>query len=295
MLKRQQILLQLLADAGGNLSRTRLTQLSFLLSQLGKSVHLRAFYQFLPYLYGPYSFTLNHELDSLLHSGAIALNDEDRVVLTVEGRHQIASMYDAQLTSDLALLQKQYGVLDRYSITQAVEKKYPWFTINSKHSVMPKANTRVACANYTIGYQLYQVDGLLNFLLQQGIEQLVDTRLNPVSRRYGFHKSTLFSFCRKIAIKYIHVPELGVPSSWRQELDTDEALKNLFRRYETEILDKQSSILLKLANAANEKPSALMCAEAEHNHCHRSRLAARLAKINGLPILELNELYARAI
>ncbi len=50
MLKRQKILLQLLANSGGSLSRTRLTNLAFLLSQLGKSDYLRTFYEFLPYL-----------------------------------------------------------------------------------------------------------------------------------------------------------------------------------------------------------------------------------------------------
>ncbi len=174
---------------------------------------MRTFYEFLPYLYGSYSFTLNHELDNLLRSGTISLNEKDRILLTVDGRRQIENMYESQLSSDFELLKKQYGALEQQSFLETVYKQFPWFTVNSKQPLMPKSSIRANCANYTIGYQFYQVDGLLNFLLLQGIEQLIDTRLNPVSRRYGFHKSTLLALCRKVGIEYVHVPEVGVPSS----------------------------------------------------------------------------------
>jgi len=295
MLKRQKILLQLLANSSRDISRTRLTKLAFLLSQLGKSDYLRTFYEFLPYLYGPYSFTLNHELDNLLRTNMIAFNDQDRIHLTVAGREQIKNMDEPQFSIDLKLLKSEYDALGQSLFMETVYKQFPWFTVNSQKPLMQKTKTTTSCANYTIGYQTHQVDGLLNCLLEQGIEQLIDTRLNPVSRVYGFHKSTLSSLCKKIGIAYVHVPQVGVPSSWRQELETEEAFRNLFKRYEIEILDRQKSILMELAKKMTLKPSTLMCMELEHDHCHRSRLAARLSKINGLPICELNDLYARTI
>lgn len=295
MLKRQKILLQLLANSGGSLTRTRLTKLAFLLSQLGKSAYLKTFYEFLPYLYGAYSFTLDHEVDNLLHTGSIALNDRDKISLTIDGHQQIKGMHEIQLVEDFELLNRQYTYLDQNSFLETVYEEFPWFTINSKKPLMSNNKNKSYHANYTIGYQFYQVDGLLNFLLQQGIEQLIDTRQNPISRRYGFHKSTLSRLCYKVGIEYIHVPELGVPSEWRQELETEESFRNLFERYETEVLDKQLDILSKLAKETSIKTSALMCRELEHTHCHRSRLAARLSKINGLPVRELNDLYARTV
>ncbi len=209
MLKRQKILLQLLANANGSLSRTRLTKLAFLLSQLGKSEYLHTFYEFLPYLYGPYSFTLNHELDTLLRSGTVSLNEKDRILLTKVGHYQIENLNEPQLSRDFELVEKRYGALDQNSFIDTVYEQYPWFTINSKKPTLQKPNRKTNCANYTIGYQFYQVDGLLNFLLQRGIERLVDTRLNPISRRYGYHRSTLFALCKKVGIEYIHIPEVG--------------------------------------------------------------------------------------
>jgi len=151
------------------------------------------------------------------------------------------------------------------------------------------------CTNYTIGYQPYQVDSLLNFLLKQGIRQLIDTRCNPVSRRYGFHKTTLSKLCQKVGITYVHIPELGVPSAWRQDLTSEESFKTLFKRYDSEILDKQMSLLMELAKEIASQPSVLMCQERERIHCHRSRLANRLSQINGLPVVELNDLYANQV
>lgn len=111
-----------------------------------------------------------------------------------------------------------------------------------------------------------------------------------MSRRYGFHKSTLSKLCASVGIEYEHLPELGVPSSWRQELESDEEYKQLFRRYETEILDKHRNSLHEIAARMSERPSALLCREATPAQCHRTILAQHLEKINGYPVVELGGL-----
>ena len=104
---------------------------------------------------------------------------------------------------------------------------------------------------------------------------IVDVRRNPVARRYGFHKSSLSRLCSKVNIEYVHVPELGIPSDLRQNLDCQAAYDRLFEQYERELLPQAQAqeALCRLAQLLSSKPTALMCMEAEPTMCHRSRVA----------------------
>ena len=65
MLVRQKVLLAILPLAKKPVSITVLTSLAFLFRQETDSGRELAFYDFLPYKHGPYSFSLLHELDKL--------------------------------------------------------------------------------------------------------------------------------------------------------------------------------------------------------------------------------------
>jgi uncharacterized protein (DUF488 family) len=296
MLTRQKILLQILVKADGQCTKIELTKLSFLLAKEGRSEQLKTFYEFVPYLFGPYSFTLNHELEHLVRSGFIKLPDENIIELTAFGKKNAPSEHDPRLLRDFELLQMNYLRLSQSKLVDRVYEKYPWFTLNSKSTEKRKVTKKLAtCANYTIGYQTFQVDGLLNRLLESGISKLIDTRSNPISRRYGFHKSSLSRFCQNVGLQYEHLPQLGIPSSWRQELNSEKAYIALFDRYEKEILAKEKNFVADVANNMLKSPTALLCQEAEPVHCHRTRLAKTLESLNRLPIVELGARCATAI
>lgn len=296
MLTRQKILLRILADAGGKCTKIQLTKLSFLLANEGRSDQLKTFYEFLPYLYGPYSFTLNHEIDSLVRFGYVKLPEENDIELTNIGKKNSALHRDPRLDRDFELLHNSYGSLSQNALLTRVYEKYPWYTANSKSISKRKSSVKQAqCANYTVGYQSFQVDGLLNHLLHEGIAALIDTRSNPISRRFGFHKSTLQRLCKSVGIVYTHIPELGVPSSWRQELDSEAAYQELFRRYTNEILSEQATILKTVAVDMKQRPTALLCREKEPKCCHRSFLAEKLKTLNGLKIIELGVANAGSV
>ncbi len=266
----------------------QLAKLSFLLAREGRSDQLKTFYEFVPYLYGPYSFTLNHELDNLVRYGLLLLPTDEKLELTKEGQKAVGNKLDARLLRDLELLEKNYGRLDQSSLVDEVYKKYPWFTLNSSNKRKRNAaQIEAPCANYTIGYQGFQVDGLLNRLLETGIKTLVDTRSNPISRRYGYHKSTLLKLCQKVGIKYEHLPELGIPSDWRQDLESELAYSVLFERYEKSVLGTQEEVISKLSERVLTTPTAFLCRESNPCECHRSRLAGALQKLNGLPIVDI--------
>jgi uncharacterized protein (DUF488 family) len=131
------------------------------------------------------------------------------------------------------------------------------------------------------------VDGFLDRLVRSGIQCLVDVRHNPVSRRYGFHKSTLSRLCDYLGIEYQHFPELGVPSENRTSLHVLSDYQALFDRYQREMLPRQAVTVQKAAKILSARPSVLVCMEANPEFCHRTHLATVLAKLTGLPIKHL--------
>jgi hypothetical protein len=66
MLNRQKFLILLLKLADRPVSRTALTKWCFLLRTEGETSGGSAFYDFVPYLYGPFSFALYQEAEKLV-------------------------------------------------------------------------------------------------------------------------------------------------------------------------------------------------------------------------------------
>ena len=62
---------------------------------------------------------------------------------------------------------------------------------------------------YSVGYEGLTVAGLVERLLQNRIEEVVDVRANPVSRRPGFSKKRLAESLTAAGIAYRHEPLLG--------------------------------------------------------------------------------------
>jgi len=173
-------------------------------------------------------------------------------------------------------------------MVDGVYRTHPWFTLNSE-SIQKRAATRpeAESAVYTVGYEGIMVDALLDLLLRQGIKRLIDVRCNPIARRYGFHKATICRLCNDVGIEYVHVASLGVPSAWRADLSDHSSYERLFERYEKEILPKHEGALESVSKLVIESPSALMCMEADHQCCHRSRLGAEVSRRTSLPVWEL--------
>lgn len=86
MLHRQKVLLLILQQVGGKADNLQLMKWSFLLSQETLSQGGKTFYHFIPYRYGPYSFTLNQETDSLIRSGFLEKDSNNSWNLTDIGK-----------------------------------------------------------------------------------------------------------------------------------------------------------------------------------------------------------------
>jgi uncharacterized protein (DUF488 family) len=285
MFSRQRAILRLLQNEGGSTSRLRLIKLAFMVSR-ERDVPRTGVYEFVPYRRGPFSFTLYHDLRGLATDGWIAEAERD-IELTQTSDLETAFL-DSEFVDRIDRVSQQFRGMATSALIDRVYHDHPWFTMNSEATEKRAMDRpRTQCAVYAVGYEGIMVDGLLDLLLRAGVERLIDVRCNPVARRYGFHKSTLARLCADVGIEYVHVPSLGIPSAWRADLRDRESYNRLFSRYEQEILPAESANVLRVEKLINERPSALMCMEADHTCCHRSRLAALVSQHTELPIREL--------
>jgi uncharacterized protein (DUF488 family) len=286
MITRQRALLRLIALEGGKVSKLRLVKLAFLLRQTAMSAPSSAVYDFLPYQYGPYSFTLNHELRVLEREGWLRVTDTE--IVAARTLQTETMKLEKSLAYQIDSLVAGYRTFSTDALVNDVYRRFPWYTAHARNvrrraATIPTATLGV----YTVGYEGLMLDGVLDLLLRNGIKQLVDVRCNPIARRFGFHKSTLDRHCNDVGVSYVHVPELGIPSSWRQELDDETSYAKLFRRYEMEILPANERWIEVACRLAREKPTAFMCMEANAEYCHRTRLARVVSERTALPLQEL--------
>lgn len=285
MLNRQRVILSLIAEAGGKASHIRVTKWAFLLRQECLSQGGSAFYQFLPYKYGPFSFCLFQEASALARNGMIKVLDRNTWGITRKGE-EAAAQIKSDVKCDIEQVVRSHARKSRSALIDYVYDRYPWYTVNSEICQLgTKAWADVAV--YTAGYEGLLVDGFLDGLMREGIRRLIDVRSNPVSRRYGFHKTTLSRLCGNVGIEYVHFPQLGIASRDRRDIDLPGARERLFDDYAESTLLNEKDAIKDVASLMKLSPSVLVCMEACHRDCHRSRLAEPVAMGSGLPIRHL--------
>ena len=275
------------ADSSQPMSRIRLRKLLFLLRQESRVHQHGAFYDFLPYKYGPYSFAADRDLRGLVESGFVM---GEKPTLSEAKRGEAVQAYcrlPAGIRMDVSNLVRRYSAQSDSVLVDDVYARYPEYTVLSERNGPPQPREFAQAAVYTMGYEGVSVDRFLHALIRDGIARLLDVRNNPMSRRYGFAKKTLSGLCEKIGVEYVHLPQLGIPSSERQSLSDYASYQELLDRYEKAMLPLQASASAHVANLTKEKATVLVCFEADVTCCHRGRLASRVAELSGLSIHHL--------
>lgn len=293
MLKRQKIILALLESADKPLSRTMFVKLSFLLqaeTDIGKDA---AFYDFVPYQFGPFSFALYREVEALKQQSYVDQSDDklslgQRMVRETEAL--VAELPEA-VQSSVRHITARYATKGQNTLVRDVYARYPWYATQSelKHllpATMPKPS-KASLAVYTVGYERVSIDAFFDRLLQNGIKGLADVRANPVSRKYGFARKSLSTIAGKLGIAYRHFPQLGIPSHERSHLSGFSTYQRLLDRYESELLPNRTADIAEVSNLVRSEPTALLCVEADIRCCHRSRLAKAVARETGLAIKDI--------
>jgi uncharacterized protein (DUF488 family) len=281
MYYRRKILLALLQSFGGSLSKMDLQKYLFLFNiEEDEPV-----YDFIPYKYGCYSFQSNQDLSTLTKYKIVEDSENYWKVIA-------RTNYITQLKTDdkirLLNFHNRFNKLKGDELIKHVYENYPYYAIKSKIAAQllsaekynevlnskPKHNDY---ALFTIGYEGKTVENYTNQLIKENVKVLCDVRKNPISMKYGFSKNQLKNIVENVGIKYIHIPELGIDSNKRQELNTKEDYNRLFDDYEKNTLPAKDIEIEKLYDIfVSNKRIALTCFEADHNCCHRSRTAKAL-------------------
>lgn len=283
MLTRQKILLTMLKRAARPVQRLELTKWCFLLRHESSCQGGSAFYDFVPYRYGPFSFGLYQEADKLVIQGYVRELDD---ATWISGPVMPPTLPSRSLESEVDRIITRFGGMEVDALLDHVYSRYPYFTVNSKRKRLARRKSAPP-AVYTAGYEGKTIDGFLNLLVESGIEHLIDVRINPIARRYGFHRSTLSRLCNNLGIAYTHVPELGIPSELRANVRSAADYAELFRRYSATTLCSQTDAIRRVAGWMKDSPSVLVCMEASAECCHRSHLAIPVSEISGLDVIHL--------
>ena len=250
---RQKLLLGLLEEFGGKLANTDFQKYLFLFSE--KQGEDRKYF-FVPYQQGCFSFQSYVDRRYLNSSGYI---EDTNAVWQLKDKNK--KYFDLLTDADrfkLRKFKKDFIELKGDKLIEYVYLNYPYYTIYSRiidriltAEQQAKINNVVsmdmikdeAVKLFTIGYEGVSPEEYLNKLIKNNIKTVVDVRKNPLSRKYGFSKTQLCGLLEKLNIKYVHIPNLGIESDKRTNLNTIEDYNKLFDYYEETILANQQSSL----------------------------------------------------
>lgn len=131
---------------------------------------------------------------------------------------------------------------------------------------------------FTVGHSTRSLDELVELLRAHGVERLVDVRTMPRSRKNPqFNRETLSKALHNRRLSYRHARALG--GLRRPQADSPNAgwRNTSFRGYADYMQTPAfREALERLIVLAEEKPTAIMCAEAVPWRCHRSLIADAL-------------------
>jgi ribosomal protein L35 len=136
----------------------------------------------------------------------------------------------------------------------------------------------------SIGYENYRsVEDFARLLADSGVEQLVDVRELPISRRRGFAKSALAAALAEQSVEYVHLRSMGNPKEFRDLYKSGKVAEGR-AGYEHLLTHERTDELRELATTIQAKRSALMCVEAEEDVCHRQVIFEALRDQVGLDL-----------
>jgi hypothetical protein len=286
MFYRRKIILSLLQLFGGKVDKVRLQHLLFLFSRLQEKPD----YDFVPCCSGCCSYSAAADIAALAGKGL--LGEDEKGCCKVD-----KSDYLHQLKpDDLRLLlevKEDYGKMNAPALEQHIYQHDPFYAGGNKAvaSVLTeeawdkikktglKENKIVL---FTLGYEGVSLEAYLVRLLKNDVKVLVDVRSNPFSRKYGFSKNQLKKYGESSGIAYVHIPEVGIPSGQRQELNTPGDYGRLFEAYRKNMLPHTTAHQVHILSLLKEhKRIALTCFEADACQCHRKYLAEAIEKLSG--------------
>lgn len=278
MFYRRKIILALLQLFDGQLDKIRLQKLLFLFTQKQQKKE----YDFVPYRFGCYSFSLNADLSTMVKKEI--LNETEKEISLINPINLISGLKPDDKRF-LLEVKTNYGGMSANALMKHTYINYPFFATRSEAAerilsktelqkvtdAKPKGSKTIL---FTIGYEGISLEEYLVRLLKNDVKVLVDVRNNAMSMKYGFSKSQLIKYCGYLGIQYLHFPDVGIQSDQRQELNSQNDYDKLFSVYRKNNLTQTTKSQNDILNLLKQhKRIALTCFEADICQCHRKHLA----------------------
>ncbi len=284
MFYRRKIILSLIELLGGEVEKLRFQKLLFLYAMRKQEPE----YDFVPYKFGCYSYSAKADMNTMVKKGYLTESENKYGKLDSTNYLQKLKTADRNILQEVVL---DYGQMSSNTLIKHTYLNFPFYAIRSTiakdilpgqlydrvEKALPKNEETTL---FTIGYEGISLEMYLQKLVRNNVKLLVDVRKNPLSMKFGFSKTLLKRYCNSLGIEYMHIPEVGINSEKRQQLDTQSDYDRLFSEYcQTTLQDtlvEQNRILVLLKDY---KRIALTCFEAEPCQCHRTYLADAIKEL----------------
>lgn len=282
--KRQRFLLSFLGSAGTPVTGDELQKLVFLHTVEGRS----SWYEFMPCMLGAYSYELEQDHNYL--QKAVFKESEDARLDSHENQLSFWDVANSAPCStpveDILSIHAERG-LDLAQLAHSADPYFEALRLNiasfltdDKQELGDHQKSRYSVAGspvfYTIGYEGRTVAGFMNELIRHGVRTIIDVRRNAYSRKPGFSGQRLESLACGVSIAYEHMPELGIESSQRAQLQTHDDYTALFTRYRADLPARRVALERLKESCAGSDAAALMCFEKDIETCHRNVLREHL-------------------
>lgn len=276
MFYRQKIMLALIESFGGTLESTRFEKLMF---QFCRSMD-KDFYDFVPYTYGCFSFMTYYDKRNLCKKGFLKKSEKFE---TTGNQTFINQLKDGD-RERLHQFRNGMKEVSNKDLVRETYRSYPYYAVRSEildeildsdeqEKVYREKPGETAAVLFTIGYEGRSLDAYLNMLIKNNIKALVDVRKKAFSMKYGFSKKILKECLSKLNIAYYHVPELGIESSLRKNLESKKDYDSLFEYYREHILKGNNALQEIPEILAEHQRIALTCFEKDPEYCHRQQIS----------------------
>ena len=141
---------------------------------------------------------------------------------------------------------------------------------------------------FTIGHSTRPKEEFIGLLQAHGVEQLIDIRTVPRSRRNPqFNREALPEPLAAAGIGYLHMPSLGGLRHARPDSPNTAWQNASFRGYADYMQTPEfTAAIEELIQLGSDKQTAIMCAEAVPWRCHRSLVGDALMA-RGIPVEDI--------
>lgn len=134
----------------------------------------------------------------------------------------------------------------------------------------------------SIGYEQRNVTEFIDLMKEYLVEEVLDVRQIPNSRKPGFSKKKLQNSLNQVGIEYVHIPLAGNPYH-KEKKDLTRCLQ-LYRCY----LEANPEIVTLVEKQSTGKTVAILCYERKHENCHRSILLEfTMSHSNSIQLIKL--------